>query len=46
MKKWKKAVLLAFALTVLIGAVLFTIYPLVSNAVNDKYARKISRMTR
>ena len=38
MKKWKKAVLLALALTVLIGAVLFTIYPLVSNAVNDKYA--------
>jgi sortase A len=37
-KKWKKAVLLALALTVLIGAVLFTIYPLVSNAVNDKYA--------
>ena len=38
MKKWKKAVLLALALTVLIGALLFTIYPLVSNAVNDKYA--------
>ena len=38
MKKWKKAVLFALALTVLIGAVLFTIYPLVSNAVNDKYA--------
>ena len=38
MKKWKKAVLLVFALTILIGAVLFTIYPLVSNAVNDKYA--------
>ena len=38
MKKWKKAVLLVFALTILIGAVLFTIYPIVSNAVNDKYA--------
>ena len=38
MKKWKKAALLLFALMVLVGSVLFTIYPLVSNAVNDKYA--------
>ena len=38
MKRWKKTALLLFALMVLVGSVLFTIYPLVSNAVNDKYA--------
>ena len=41
MKKRKKAVLLLFALTVLIGSVLFTVYPLISNAVNDRYASTV-----
>lgn len=38
MKKRKKAALLLVTLTVLIASVLFTVYPLVSNAVNDRYA--------
>ncbi|MBR4744888.1 MAG: class C sortase [Oscillospiraceae bacterium] len=38
MKKRKKTVLILIALTVLLASVLFTVYPILSNTVNDKYA--------
>ena len=38
MKKRKRAVLLLSALAVLLGSVLLTVYPVLSNAVNDRYA--------
>lgn len=38
MKKRKRAVLLLFALAVLLGSVLLAVYPVLSNAVNDRYA--------
>ena len=41
MKKRKKAALLLVTLALLIGSVLFTVYPLVSNAVNDRYASAV-----
>jgi sortase A len=41
LKKRKKAALLLVTLALLIGSVLFTVYPLVSNAVNDRYASAV-----